>query len=464
MIDFTQLSLKWQLQLTCLGSTFLFVLAGFAGVFFWQGYTQFSDFRGLSPVWGSLLGVSIVLGAFCQFSHWSLIKSTSDHLTHSLRLIEGSQTPEHRANDNDIDAGIGILTRLLADTQTKLAQLENEHALAEIIHAAEREKLEANQYVVKALSEGLISLAAGDFRNTISEFFPEEHKSLRYSINDAMIGLNEVVLDVNEEVKNIQKNAEKISDSAIHLSGRTEMQAKTLKDTVGAIEKISSSIDSASEFISFAENAVNTASIHANESGLIVDNTIQSMNELKESSDQIHQITSVIDDIAFQTNLLALNAAVEAARAGDAGQGFAVVATEVRNLAHRASLSASEIKGLIDQSSTQVGRSVELVGQTGAVLKLIVEQVRNISHRIEEISSAAILQSDAISAVNSGVVRMETVTSQNADMVEGNTLAAQNLTENAERLNALMAKFKTMEREKDTNLRAGVPLLNTNVA
>jgi hypothetical protein len=107
------------------------------------------------------------------------------------------------------------------------------------------------------------------------------------------------------------------------------------------------------------------------------------MERIEESSKQISQIISVIDDIAFQTNLLALNAGVEAARAGEAGKGFAVVAQEVRELAGRSANAAKEIKTLIETSSTQVGTGVSLVNETGTALSEIESQVIKINDHIQ---------------------------------------------------------------------------------
>src|ERR1700712_4110781 len=116
---------------------------------------------------------------------------------------------------------------------------------------------------------------------------------------------------------------------------------------------------------------------------------MQAMQNIEASSNQISQITSVIDEIAFQTNLLALNAGVEAARAGDAGRGFAVVASEVRALAQRSAAAAKEIKSLISASHGQVKIGVDLVGATGTSLTRILVQVTEISGVVATIAASA---------------------------------------------------------------------------
>jgi methyl-accepting chemotaxis protein len=122
------------------------------------------------------------------------------------------------------------------------------------------------------------------------------------------------------------------------------------------------------------------------------------MTEIETSSDQVSQIIGVIDEIAFQTNLLALNAGVEAARAGEAGRGFAVVAQEVRALAQRSPTRQGD-QDLISTSTAQVEAGVDLVGQTGAALNRIVEQVAAIDTLVTEISASASEQSTGLNEV-----------------------------------------------------------------
>jgi methyl-accepting chemotaxis protein len=174
------------------------------------------------------------------------------------------------------------------------------------------------------------------------------------------------------------------------------------------------------------------------------------MDAIAQSSKQITDIIGVIDEIAFQTNLLALNAGVEAARAGEAGRGFAVVASEVRSLAQRSSEAAKEIKGLINTSSEHVEDGVKFVGESGAALKRIVDQVVQINALVSEMAKAAEQQSTGIEQVNAAVGQMDEVTQQNAAMVEESTAASRNLAGETQVLSSLVDFFSVGDGVKAT--------------
>jgi methyl-accepting chemotaxis protein len=189
------------------------------------------------------------------------------------------------------------------------------------------------------------------------------------------------------------------------------------------------------------------------EGGAIVSNAVNAMGEIEKSSEQISQIISLIDGIAFQTNLLALNAGVEAARAGDAGKGFAVVASEVRSLAMRSAEAAQDIKNLINASSQQVSQGVALVGDTGTALEHIIEQIGRLRKTIDQIADSAEVQATDLGRVNEAIGEMERMTQQNAAMVEESTAAARSLSDQARTLRAV-GRFNLGSQMHDTHSSA----------
>jgi len=158
---------------------------------------------------------------------------------------------------------------------------------------------------------------------------------------------------------------------------------------------------------------------------------VAAMSEINRASTKIATILSVVDSIAFQTGLLALNAAVEAAHAGDEGRGFAVVASEVRNLAKRSSDSASEIRGLIEDSIHKVGTGSQLVGR--------------VTQLIGEIATASAEQSVGIEQVGQSIMAMDKITQGNSIQAERLTATARSLSNEAVQLRQTIARFQLVE-------------------
>jgi aerotaxis receptor len=186
---------------------------------------------------------------------------------------------------------------------------------------------------------------------------------------------------------------------------------------------VSQTADTASRVSAQSDESTQTAA----RGGIAVHEVSRAMQNIDASSKKMHDIISVIEGIAFQTNILALNAAVEAARAGDQGRGFAVVASEVRALAQRSAVAAKEIRELIAASAGEISQGNTQMAQAGRTIDEVVASVQQVSELIRQITHATKEQSLGISQVNDAVVHLDSMTQQNAALVDGSASSAEHL-------------------------------------
>ncbi len=295
--------------------------------------------------------------------------------------------------------------------------------------------------IVSLVGAGLKRLSDGDLTARLDQPFAPAYEQLRAHFNAALIELHERVSGIVSNTDNIKSSTIEISQTADDLSRRPEQQAASLEETAAAHEQITMAVRQTAEGTQRVGDAIGHVRDDAEKSGPIVGDAVSAMGEIERSAQQSTQIIGVIDEIAFQINLLALNAGVEAARAGDAGRGFAIVAAEVRALAQRSAQAAKEIKALIATSTQQVGRGVTLVGETGRAFSLIGDQVVQISALMKDISTSVQEQEIGLAEVNTAVNQMDQVTQQNAAMVEQSTAALHALAQEAEQLADLTGRF-----------------------
>jgi methyl-accepting chemotaxis protein len=225
------------------------------------------------------------------------------------------------------------------------------------------------------------------------------------------------------------------------LSSRTEQQAGSLGTTASTVEELTGTVRQNADNARQASQLSIAASEIATQGGAVVDQVVQTMGAINDSSKKIVDIISVIDGIAFQTNILALNAAVEAARAGEQGRGFAVVAGEVRTLAQRSAAAAKEIKQLIVDSVSKVEDGTKLVDQAGMTMSEVVDSIRKVSDIVAEIASASSEQSAGIEQVNRAIADMDSSTQHNAALVEESAAAATALRDQADKLAEVVSLF-----------------------
>jgi methyl-accepting chemotaxis protein len=287
------------------------------------------------------------------------------------------------------------------------------------------------------------TVARGDLTSRIDATTADETGQLLAALKRMNASLLDIVGRVRSGTDSIATASGQIAAGNLDLSSRTEEQASALEETASSMEELTSTVKQNADNARQANALAVSASETASQGGAVVADVVRTMGEINESSRQIVDIIGVIDSIAFQTNILALNAAVEAARAGEQGRGFAVVAAEVRNLAQRSAAAAKEIKGLIGASVERVEAGSKLVDQAGATMSAVVDSVRRVTDVIAEISAASAEQTAGIEQINQAIIQMDSVTQQNAALVEEAAAAAATMQDQAGNLAEVVSNFQT---------------------
>jgi methyl-accepting chemotaxis protein len=282
--------------------------------------------------------------------------------------------------------------------------------------------------------------------------------------------LQEALLEVSEVVSAAASAAAQISASTEEMAAGANEQTTQAGEVAAAVEEMTQTILENSKNASATSEAAKQSKLAAETGGRVVEETVRGMQRiarvvrtsadtvkaLGKSSNQIGEITGVIDDIANQTNLLALNAAIEAARAGEHGRGFAVVADEVRKLAERTTKATKEIAGMIKQiqsetagavvsmeaGTREVETGIRLVDEAGMSLHEIVQTSQRVTDMIMQIASASEQQSSASEQIAKNVESISSVTAQTATGTQQVAQAANDLNRLTVQLHDLVARFK----------------------
>ncbi len=401
------------------------------------------------------IAIVVVAAALLALAGWLIarrfIARISNVIDETARIAQGElQLVLKDAAAKDEIGDLARSLEVLLQNNREKARLEQEaednRSLSEEERIA-RERSAARdaadiKFAVDSLAGGLARLADGDVSCRIHDPFVERLDGVRNDFNSSAEKLQDALMRVAENARGIDAGANEIKSAADDLARRTEQQAAALEETAAALEEITTTVRDAAKRAHEAGQLVARARTGAERSGDVVRQAVIAMERIEHSSGQISSIIGVIDEIAFQTNLLALNAGVEAARAGEAGKGFAVVAQEVRELAQRSANAAKEIKALITTSNQQVEEGVQLVGDTGKALDVIVAEVQEINRHVSAIVESAQEQSSGLQQINTAVNQMDQDTQKNAAMVEETTAASHTLAMEVQALNQLLSQFE----------------------
>ncbi|WP_455508507.1 methyl-accepting chemotaxis protein [Enterobacter sp.] len=309
---------------------------------------------------------------------------------------------------------------------------------------------------INTVKKSIEEVTAGNLGVSIPEFGNNCAGRLIPGINSLSGNIATLVREIRASSQTAMTLSDQLSQRSAQLSVKTEQQSASLVQTAASMEQMAASTKNNADNTRLASEQANVATLQARKGGELMGQVASNMQSITECAQQMTEIISLIDGIAFQTNILALNAAVEAARAGDHGKGFSVVAEEVRNLAHRSAEAAKNIKTLIEVTSSNVTQGASVVSQAEKNMHEIVTGSGNVSRLMDEISASTSEQEKGISQITLALAELERVTQSNVAMAEELNSSSDVLRNQVIELQARTRNFR-LDQSTSSSLPGGSP-------
>lgn len=303
---------------------------------------------------------------------------------------------------------------------------------------------------INTVKKSIEEVTSGNLGVSIPEFGNNCAGRLIPGINSLSSNIATLVREIRASAQTAMTLSDQLSSRSAQLSVKTEQQSASLVQTAASMEQMAASTKNNADNTRLASEQANIATLQARKGGELMGQVSNNMQSITDCAQQMTEIISLIDGIAFQTNILALNAAVEAARAGDHGKGFSVVAGEVRSLAHRSAEAAKNIKSLIEVTSHNVTQGVNVVSEAEKNMQDIVTGSGNVSRLMDEISASTSEQEKGISQITQVLSELERVTQSNVSMVEELSGSSDVLRNQVIELQARTRNFR-LENEYETD-------------
>lgn len=303
------------------------------------------------------------------------------------------------------------------------------------------EKLRDYIIYIEEITAVLNAIGNGELDFKLTQNYAGEFLKIKNALEHISESLNRTLGEIDESANQVASGSDQIASGAQALSQGSTEQASSIETLAGTINDISEKVNHNAESSKQASQKTQEMIEEVQVSNQRMQDMLNAMNDISSKSNEIGKIIKTIEDIAFQTNILALNAAVEAARAGEAGKGFAVVADEVRNLANKSSEASKDTSLLIESSLLAVKNGTTIAGETAEALSVVVNNIKEISSSIEQISSASSEQSESIHYVTQGMDQISSVVQTNSATAEQSAAASEELSGQAQMLKELVGRF-----------------------
>lgn len=314
----------------------------------------------------------------------------------------------------------------------------------EVLSRATDDLIEQMRDVVNDITTHMENMSHGDMTLPVEKEYSGDFAPIHDSLLLIYRQMNQTLQIIRQSADQVNAGSSQVADAAQELAAGATGQAETIERLSASVSEVSHQADQSflhvEEATGFAEKTV----LRVEESNEKMKQMLHAMDEIKNTSNEIEKITKDINGIASQTNLLALNAAVEAARAGEAGKGFAVVADEVRQLAARAAQAASQTTVLIENAVRAVEGGLFTAKENAAILNEVSDQTRHVRKLMEQVDLASREQAAAISQVTHSITQISAVVQSNAATSEESSASSEELSSQADLLRKEVGKFKIL--------------------
>jgi methyl-accepting chemotaxis protein len=299
------------------------------------------------------------------------------------------------------------------------------------------------------LLQGTDAVAAGDLTRSLEVQGRDEVAQIATSLERMTRQLSWLVAAIRSDASQVSMAGNLLADGSAQLSSRTEQQGDCLTTASAAIRDLAQAVAHNATEASALDTVSARLQAQAEQASAAMADTVTAMRAVEQSSEQVSKIVSVLDDLAFQTGMLALNASIEAAKAGESGQGFSIVATEVRQLALRSAAASEEIRQLVTTSTDEVRQAGNRMVIASQATHGVGQGIAEMSQRLERLSTSSQGQSNELASITAMIGNLDDITRDNARLVEQTATASSQLLQRAQALDASVASMRLRHGSAD---------------